>query len=304
MEFKLNTTQIKDIIDFAIKEDIGEGDITTNSIIPSDLNIAGDFIAKEDGIIAGLPIAELIFAEYGKNVCFEPLVKEGTKVTNGDFIAKIKGNARMVLAYERLSLNFLQRLSGIATLTSMFSQKVEKYEIKIVDTRKTTPGWRYLEKYAVKIGGGENHRMGLYDQVLIKDNHLSILNNTANYAENKGSKKQDYSITDVILSVRQQIPNDMLIEVEVDTIDKIEETLKSNVDILMFDNMNSNQIDAALEIVNNWRSKTKEKGPLIEVSGGVTIENIAEIAKQGIDRIAIGAITHSAKALDISLEIS
>lgn len=302
MKFEIDINEIESIINKAVKEDIGSGDITTNNIIPAGIRISGNFIAKETGIMAGLPIVKHIFSKSDKEVCFKPLVEDGDSVERGQIIAKITGEARTILAYERMSLNFLQRLSGIATLTSIFVKKVENLGINIIDTRKTTPGWRYLEKYAVKVGGGKNHRMGLYDQVLIKDNHLSILNNAT--ITDKNQKDKDASIIDVVQSIKAQISKDILIELEVDLVEKISEALESRADIIMFDNMNPNQIKDSLNIVDDWCCKTKEKRPIIEVSGGITLENITNIACKGIDRIAIGAITHSVKALDISLEIS
>lgn len=298
MNNSLDTKQFETIIDCAIKEDIGTGDITTDNIIPDGCNVTGRFIAKENGVIAGLQVVEHVFSRFGEKVVLEPLVKDGDHVTAGDSIAVIKGDAKIILPYERLSLNFLQRLSGIATLTSVFVNKVKEFGITIVDTRKTTPGWRYLEKYAVRAGGGVNHRSGLYDQVLIKDNHLSILNNSLN--SNTGNKK---SIIDIVRSLREKLPQTVLIELEVDFVSKVNEALESGADIILLDNMDRAQIDESLTIVDNWQLETNRKRPVIEISGGVTLENLARIACPGIDRIAIGAITHSVKALDISLDL-
>ncbi|MGR3319119.1 MAG: carboxylating nicotinate-nucleotide diphosphorylase [Candidatus Anammoxibacter sp.] len=302
---KLDKRKFEELVEFAIKEDIGNGDITTNCTIPDNLIISANFIANEPGIIAGLPIVDHIFAKYSGKVCFEVVVEEGNSVTTGDLIARIKGNARIILSNERVSLNFLQRMSGIATLTSMYVKKVSNQGIKIVDTRKTTPGWRYIEKYAVTVGGGYNHRIGLFDQVLIKDNHLIILNSciSSNKEDNAQPETEENLIINTVHSVRKQIPESMLIEIEIDQTDNVKDALESGVDIIMFDNMDSNQITTALQIVRDWLLETKRKRPLIEVSGGVTLKNIDKIAQAGVDRIAIGAITHSVMACDISLEI-
>lgn len=302
---KLDIEKIEKLIELAINEDIGGGDVTTDSIIPDNIIISGSFIANESGIVAGLPIVDHIFARFGSKVCFKTITKDGDKVSAGDLLAGIKGNARIILSYERISLNFLQRLSGIATLTSMYVKRVSKYGIKIVDTRKTTPGWRYIEKYAVRIGGGENHRMGLFDQALIKDNHLSILNRSKSHNKINSIRLRNERglIINAVHSVKKQIPQDMLIEIEIDQPEDVEYVLESGADIIMFDNMNPDQISVSLQIVRDWERKTGKKRPIIEVSGRVTLENIDKTAQKGVDRIAIGAITHSAKALDISLEI-
>lgn len=307
MKCKLDTEKIENLVQLAIKEDIGTGDITTNSIIPDNLVVNGKFFAKEPGIVAGLPVVEHIFLRFEDKVCFKNEVKDGDHVSQGDLIARVEGDARIILSYERISLNFLQRLSGIATLTSMYAQKSKRYGIKIVDTRKTTAGWRYFEKYAVRIGGGENHRFGLYDQVMIKDNHLSVLSLSKshdNIDDNcRGVNGENDLICRVVRSVRNQIPKNILIEIEVDKVENVIKTLESEADIIMFDNMDPGQISASLQIVKDWQLETKKKRPLIEVSGNVNLENIDSIMQHGIDRIAIGAITHSVKALDISLEI-
>ena len=295
----LNVKKIKNLIELAINEDIGSGDITVDTIIPDNSVIKGDFIAKESGIIAGLPIVKFIFERFGDSVSLNLQLKDGDHVSEGDLIAQINGDAKTILSYERLSLNFLQRLSGIATLTSTYVKQVKRYGIAIVDTRKTTPGWRYLEKYAVRTGGGKNHRDGLFDQVLIKDNHLSLL-----YSHNPNKKHGlGNQIIDSVQKARREIPKGMLIEIEIDYVQNVEHALESGADIIMFDNMDSDQISKSLQIVNNWVEVTSKTKPIIEVSGGVILKNIEEIAQPGIDRLAIGAITHSARALDISLEI-
>ncbi len=281
---------IDKIIDLAIEEDIGDGDLTTNCLVSNEASISGKFIAKEAGVIAGLPFVERIFSRFEDMASLEFYVKEGQLIKTGDLIAGISGNARTILTYERLALNFLQRLSGIATLTAQYVKHAEKQGVMIVDTRKTTPGLRYMEKYAVKTGGGENHRMGLYDQVLIKDNHLNLLN--------RGKTGYSKAIT----SIRKEIPSNTLIEIEVDQVENVNEALEAGADIIMFDNMKASQITKSLNIVKEWQLKTGGKRPLIEVSGNVTLDNIDDIIQPGIDRIAIGAITHSAKALDISLQ--
>ena len=275
--------KIHEVIKQALKEDIGGGDITTNSIIPKSAIVRAEIVAKQEGIIAGLDIAEQVFRELDRNIVFVRKAKDGEKVKEFQVIAELKGNARAILAGERVALNFLQRMSGIATLTARFVKLAgagKAKGVKILDTRKTTPLMRELEKYAVKAGGGENHRFGLYDAVLIKDNHIEAAG----------------SITEAVKKAKHSGKS---IEVEVKNLRGVREALNSGVDILLLDNMDIKSIKKAVKIVKEeGRKKAK-----LEVSGGVNLNSIKSIAKTSVDFVSIGALTHSAKALDISLEV-
>jgi len=270
---------IDKIIEQALLEDIGTGDITTEFIIPSNLKAKGIIKTSEEGVVAGLDIACLVFRKLDSEIIFQEKIKDGSKIAQGKVLAEITGPARTILKGERVALNFLQRMSGIATITSKFCQEVKDLPVRIVDTRKTTPGLRILEKYAVRMGGGYNHRFGLYDAVLIKDNHIALAG----------------GIKSAINSVRKQISHTIKIEVEVENLSQLQEALEMKVDIIMLDNMDLNTMKKAVEIA---KGKT-----LIEASGGVTLERVKEIAQTGVDLISVGALTHSVKSLDISMEI-
>ncbi len=271
--------QIDKIVEKSLLEDIGTGDITTDSIIPSDLKAKGIIKTSEEGVVAGLDIACLVLKKLDLEICFQSKIKDGKKILPGEVLAEITGSAQTILKGERVTLNFLQRMSGIATITSKFCQEVKDFPVRIVDTRKTTPGLRILEKYAVRMGGGYNHRFGLYDAVLIKDNHLALAG----------------GIKPAVNSVRKQISHTVKIEVEVENLSQLEEALKVKVDIIMLDNMD---LDTMKEAVKMAKGKA-----LIEASGGITLEKVREIAQTGVDLISVGALTHSVKALDISMEI-
>ena len=261
------------IIDEALKEDIGKGDVTTNSIVSKTEKLKAILLAKEDGVIAGLDIAKEVFKKLDKNIKFVKEINDGTLVKKGKIIARIEGNARAILTGERVALNFLQRLSGIATLTSKFVKLAGK--IKIKDTRKTTPGLRVLEKYAVKMGGGTNHRMRLDDGILIKDNHIMFAG----------------SVAEAIRKVKKTGEE---IEVEVENIKQLKEALDAKADSILLDNMNVVEIKKAVKIA---------KGIETEISGGVNLKNIRKFAKTKATYISVGALTHSPKGLDISLEV-
>jgi nicotinate-nucleotide pyrophosphorylase (carboxylating) len=271
--------QVDKIVEQALMEDIGTGDITTESIIPYDLKAKGIIKAKEEGIIAGLGIAELVFKKLNPEITFQAKIKDGIKVFPGEILAEITGPAQTILKGERIALNFLQRMSGIATTTYQFCQEVKDFPVHITDTRKTTPGLRILEKYAVRIGGGYNHRFGLYDEVLIKDNHLVIVG----------------GVKAAISSIRKRISHTMKIEVEVENLSQLQEALEMQADIIMLDNMD-------LDIIRKAVKMAKNKA-LIEASGGITLEKVKEIAQTGVDLISVGALTHSVKSLDINMEI-
>jgi len=300
MEFNFEPEKVDTLIQLAIQEDIGTGDITTENLIPNNLIVEGAFIAKECGIVAGLPVVEYFFSRLDKNIFYKQWVKEGTSVSKGETIAEIHGAARVLLSGERIALNFLQRLSGIATLTAQFVDRVKPLKTSIMDTRKTIPGWRYLEKYAVAVGGGVNHRMGLYDHVFVKDNHLDIIKNKLLFDASSHAS----AIEKAILALRQKIKKGILIEVETRTLGEVADALKAGADIILFDNMNIQQLKEAVMAVNDWKSARNTPLPLTEASGNITLENVRLVAQTGVNRISAGAITHSAKALDISLEIS
>jgi len=303
MKFCFEPEKIDTLIQLAIQEDIGDGDITTESLIPDSLIAEGVFIAKESGVIAGLPVVEYFFSKLDKGVSLKQIVRDGTFVKKGENIASIKGSAKTLLSGERIALNFLQRLSGIATLTAQFVERIKPLKTAIMDTRKTVPGWRYLEKYAVAMGGGVNHRMGLYDQVLVKDNHLDILKAEIGLKPVSASSHSSI-IEKTVSALRQKIKKGILIEIETRTLDEVKDALKAGVDIILFDNMNIAQLKEAVKMIKNWKSSKVRRRPLTEASGNITMENVHLVAQTGVDRISIGAITHSAKALDISLEIS
>jgi len=297
MQTEFDLGKIKDIVQLAIKEDIGTGDITSRIFIPEGSESEGVLIAKEAGIVAGLPVAGYVLSQIDKNLVFTANIEDGSRVEKGSVIASVKGLTLSLLSAERLVLNFLQRLSGIATATNKFVEKVNGYRTRILDTRKTTPGWRYLEKYAVKIGGGSNHRMGLYDQILIKDNHLEIME----------PEKESGDIGSLVKKAREQVASEVLIEVEVEDLCQIKEMVDAGVDIILFDNMAPSKIGEAVEIVKeleNSRDTGTSGAILTEASGNITIENVEEYAKAGVDRISVGMITHSVVALDISFDIS
>lgn len=278
---ELDLEKVRPVVENALEEDIGSGDITTNRVIPADIECTGSIIAKNDGVVAGLSVAELVFHTLDKRIKVAKKVKDGDAILSGQAVIDVSGWARAILSAERVTLNFLAHLSGIATLTRQFVDKVKGYNAAILDTRKTMPGLRYLEKYAVCAGGGENHRTGLYSQVLIKDNHLKIQKELGPgyiYRAITAAKKPGEKI-----------------EIEVESLEEAQEAVTAGVDILMLDNMS---LDDMREVVERFRGQV-----LFEVSGGVNLDNIVEIAKLGVDYISIGALTHSAPAQDFSLDI-
>jgi len=263
----------------ALEEDLGGvGDITTNAIIPPDAQGDASIIVRKPGVIAGLDLAAASFKSLDPDVRFTRIVEDGSKVEAGATIARIAGKTRALLTGERTALNFFGRLSGIATLTAGYVAAVEGTHAKIVETRKTTPGLRALEKYAVRCGGGVNHRFGLYDAVLVKDNHIAAAGGLA----------------EALNAVRTAVGHLVKIEVEVDTLDQLENVLRFPIDAVLLDNMDAGTLKRAIALV---------KGRAItEASGGVTLENVGKIAKTGVDLISVGALTHSARSLDSSLE--
>ena len=271
------------LIQLALEEDLGDlGDTTTNSVIPADLKATAVLIAKEDLICAGLPVAERLFHTLDPDVVFTAKVKEGEQCPRGTVMAEISGPARVLLTGERTALNFLQRLCGVATASHKY-QELAGNRAKILDTRKTTPGWRNLEKYAVAIGGAFNHRIGLYDRVMIKDNHRELAG-----LEGKGG------ILRSVRRAREMYPQ-LEIEVEVDSLDELDEALLSGAEYILLDNMDNEQVVKAVGIARN---KAR-----LEASGNVTLARIPSLSETGVDFISSGALTHSVKSSDISMDI-
>ncbi len=281
--FNLNTESIARSIRQWLDEDIGTGDITTMTTIPLERKSRGIIHVKETGIMAGMPVAGLVFETVDPELQFIARAADGQAVEQGAVLAEVVGSTRSILLGERLALNLLQRLSGIATRTRQYVEALEGTPVRLVDTRKTTPGHRALEKYAVRVGGGHNHRFGLYDAVMIKDNHI------------KGAG----GINQAIVSARRAIPHTMKIEVEVETQDQLEEALSAMPDIIMLDNMNVEQMKSAVH-------RIKEMAPhiVIEASGSVTLQTIKDIASSGVDVISVGRLTYSVSSLDISLDLN
>ncbi|GIV16770.1 MAG: nicotinate-nucleotide diphosphorylase (carboxylating) [Armatimonadota bacterium] len=275
----LDARIIDEIVQRALLEDIGTGDITTLLTVSNGVEARGEFIATQPGVLAGMPVVERVFHQLDPRVRLERMVKEGQHFDAGSALAEVHGEARAVLVGERVALNFLQRLSGIATLTARFVETVKDLSVRICDTRKTTPGLRYLERYAVRTGGGYNHRFGLYDAVLIKDNHIAVCG----------------GITQAVQRVRRALPHTMKVEVECTTLGQVQEALEAGVDIILLDNM---MIDELREAVRIAKGRA-----FLEASGGVRLDTVRQIAETGVDAISIGALTHSAPALDIKLEL-
>ena len=272
----------EDLIRQAFKEDIGDGDHSSLACVPENAQGKAKLIVKDNGIIAGIELAEQIFAHYDKNLKMNIFIKDGTQVKVGDIAFEISGSSRSILATERLVLNFMQRMSGIATQTNKIVSLVSKYPTKILDTRKTTPGLRLIEKWAVRIGGGHNHRIGLYDMIMLKVNHVD-------YA---GGIKKAISQTKEYL---KNTGKNLKIEIEVRNEQELDEVLEiGGVERIMLDNFSPERIEKSLKII--------PKNYEVEASGGITIENIEDYAKTGVDFISIGALTHSFKSLDMSLK--
>lgn len=273
--------ELQRIIDTALAEDVAWGDITTEAMVPADLQAQAVFLVKGTGVLCGAPVAERVFKTFDPSVEWQTLLPEGARIQRGDTFARVRGSARSLLTAERVALNLLQRMSGIATLTRRYVDAVAGTKARIIDTRKTTPGLRALEKYAVRTGGGFNHRHTLADGVLIKDNHIAALGET--------------SLTAALKAARERIPHTLKIEVEVTRLDQIEPALAGGADILLLDNMTPPVLREAVALVNGRA--------LTEASGGVNLDTVRPIAETGVDLISVGALTHSVTALDISLEL-
>jgi nicotinate-nucleotide pyrophosphorylase (carboxylating) len=273
--------QVKNNLKLALAEDLSGGDITTDSLISQELLGKASFLIKADGFLAGMDIARQVFLEVDPATRMRIMVRDGRSVKKGDIVAAVSGKLASILKAERTALNFLQRLSGIATATALYVDAVKGLPVKILDTRKTTPGLRLLEKYAVRMGGGQNHRLGLSDSILIKDNHLEAL------------RKQGLNIQDAVFRARRQHP-EAKVEVETKTLEEAELAAAAGADWIMLDNMELRTMKKAVKIISG-RAK-------IEASGNITLDNVRSVAETGVDFISVGANTHSVKALDISLE--
>jgi nicotinate-nucleotide pyrophosphorylase (carboxylating) len=267
------------LIDLALMDDVGDGDITTNNIVPSETRRKAKMVAKADGVVAGLPIAEMVFRKLDEKLIWNELVEEGAKVKNGDVLVEFEGTYRSLLTGERTALNFLQRLSGIATMSAKYADAVKDFQTVILDTRKTLPGFNKLDKYAVKKGGASNHRHGLHDMAMIKDNHIEVAG----------------GITAAVKAVRTGVEHGIKIEVETTTLAQVQEAIDAKVDIIMLDNMDNETMRKAVKLIAG-RAK-------IEASGNMTFERLHDVAATGVDYISIGALTHSVNALDISQRI-
>jgi nicotinate-nucleotide pyrophosphorylase (carboxylating) len=280
----LSPETIRPIVRATLAEDIGPGDITTESAIPPGAQAQAGIVAKEPCVVAGLPVVETVFRELDRNDSVKFFFRDGDAVKTGEPVCEVTGPARAILTGERTALNFLQRLSGIATLTRQFVDAVAGTKTVILDTRKTTPGLRALEKYAVRVGGGQNHRMGLFDAVMIKDNHRAVL-----------SRLGPNALADAVSKARMKYPAAPVI-IEAASLQQVEETVAAGADHILLDNMTPDELREAVKRV---AGRVK-----LEASGGITLANVASIAATGVDYISVGALTHSAPAVDFSLELS
>ena len=269
------------LIELALAEDTGSGDITTLATVPASRRATGRFLVKQPGVISGLAVVSAVYARVDPRVVVEPLVADGTAVEPGTIIATVSGPAQALLSGERVALNFLQRLSGVATVTAEYTRCVAGTNARIIDTRKTTPGMRTLQKQAIRDGGGHNHRLGLADGILIKDNHLAAIGTADRIAR-------------AVAAARERAPHTLKIEVEVTSLDELQQAIDAGADIILLDNMDAPTMAEAVRLTAGRA--------LLEASGGITLATIRAIAETGVDLISVGALTHSAPALDISLD--
>jgi nicotinate-nucleotide pyrophosphorylase (carboxylating) len=292
---EIERRNVEALLPLALAEDFGEvGDITSASTIPSDARGAACLVARSPGVLAGLPVAERLAAEFELLEHWKTYKTDGDRLEPGAIVARLAGPMRSLLALERTLLNFLQRLSGIATLTARFVAETAGTRAAIYDTRKTTPGWRALEKYAVRCGGGRNHRFGLYDAVLIKDNHLAWLQSAAG-----GGVGVEEPIAAAVASARANVPAGTVVEVEVDTLEQLDVALRSGPDVILVDNLGSSGMAEAVR-----RRDAVAPSIRLEASGGINLATAGAIAAAGVDRISVGALTHSAPSLDLAMDFS
>ena len=269
----------KHLIELALEEDVASGDLTTDNLIPAEMKRTAYWAAKADGIIAGLEIAEMTFRKLDPDLKWNVLFNDGSRVKKGDIIVRFEASYRALLTGERTALNFVQRLSGVASMSGLYAEAVKDFKTEILDTRKTLPGFRLLDKYAVKTGGATNHRIGLFDMVMIKDNHIDIAG----------------GIKPAVKAIREKVDQEIKIEVETTNLEQVKEALEAGADIIMLDNMSNETMAKAVELIDG---KAK-----VEASGNMTLERLAGVAATGVDFISIGALTHSVTALDISQRI-
>jgi nicotinate-nucleotide pyrophosphorylase (carboxylating) len=279
----LSRQVIQDIVHHALREDISQADLTTLAVVPADARAEAQVVVKESGVVAGMPVLRAVFEAIDPRLTVSTRFTDGDKVRAGETLALVMGHARGILTGERVALNFLQRMSGIATITAQYVAAVEDFPVRILDTRKTTPGLRMLEKYAVSVGGGVNHRFGLYDAIMLKDNHLTLMASLG------------YSFADTIQRARNAVGPMVRIEIEVETVEQARAAAEAGADIILLDNMSLDELRRAVETVGT-------RVPL-EASGGITLETIRAVAETGVHYISVGALTHSARALDISLDL-
>jgi nicotinate-nucleotide pyrophosphorylase (carboxylating) len=280
---EIERQQIEEVVDRALAEDSVWGDATTEAVIPPELRGKASIAAEASGVLAGAEVARLVFHRVDPSLQFELLIPEGSRVQPGDVIAKVEGRVASILQAERVALNFLQRLSGIASETRRYVEAIKGLKARIMDTRKTTPGLRFLEKYAVRVGGGYNHRLHLGNGVLLKDNHLVAL------------RGRGMSLKEIVAQAKQKAPPNLKVEVEAETVEEAQEAVEAGADIVMLDNMGLKEMRQAVGLVRGRA--------LLEASGGITLDNVRQVAETGVDFISVGALTHSAKALGFSLEL-
>jgi nicotinate-nucleotide pyrophosphorylase (carboxylating) len=275
--------QLRQIIELALAEDARQGDVTSDILIPPGLQGRASILVKAEGVLAGTDVARMVFQKVDPSLRFERFIRDGSKVKRGDIAASVYGRVSSILAAERTALNFLNRLSGIATLTAQYVAKVQGLKVKIIDTRKTTPGLRFLEKHAVRMGGGENHRFNLADAILIKDNHLVALRHLG------------LSLKDIVAKARLNAPAGLKLEVEATTLQEAVDAANAGADRVMLDNMNVEEMRRTVSVIAGRAE--------LEASGGVNLDNVRQVAETGVNYISIGALTHSVRVLDTSLEL-
>ena len=277
------TSSVKAIVERALEEDLGQGDITTDSLIPADIRGMASMVAKTTGVVAGVEVALEVFRQTDPSVATRVLLADGSSVSPGDVVAELEGSIAGILKGERVALNFVQRLSGIASATSTYVEAVQGTKAHIIDTRKTVPGLRQLEKYAVRVGGGHNHRYNLADGILIKDNHIATL------------RAQELGLVEIVNRARDNSPHTLRVEIEVESIEEAREALEARADVIMLDNMSTEEMRQVVSMTGGRC--------LLEASGGINLDTVRAVAETGVDLISVGALTHSVKAMDISLDM-
>ena len=285
-----SSPSVATLIRLALEEDLGSGDVTTEWMVSSDRRARARVLAREPGVFCGLALADRLVELAEADLEIEARVEEGARVADGDVVLSVHGRARDLLTLERTLLNFLQRLGGIATTTRRFVEALKGRPCRLLETRKTVPGWRLLDKYAVLAGGGHNHRRGLYDQVLAKENHFAL-------------SAGDESMKDAVDRLLTRRPKGMLVEIEVERIEDLRATLSCGVDIILLDNMTPETLGEAVRVRDEWSRDQGRPGPLLEASGGIDLASIDAVAATGVDRISVGSLTHSTRSLDLSLLI-